>query len=87
MTTTGKNPNVSAPIGSVEIVVTSLLQGGAVIEVGWSGESPWVPKGSMVLSTNDDSVVGLTSGQVTEGLIRQLRPVLQSMLSGVWNPF
>lgn len=87
MTTTEEDDGVSASLGSVLIRVSTLHQGGGLVRVSWGSSSPWVPNGELELSTSDQTVVALTAGQIVEGMIRQLRPVLQSMVQEVWQPF
>lgn len=87
MTTTDDDPYYAAPVGQLGFVFSSLKDGGGQIDVTWTSSSPWVPKGQLQLSTHDESVVHLTTGQIAEGLIKQLRPVLAAMVSTVWSPF
>lgn len=87
MTTTEEPEGVAAYAGKCYIRLWTLEQGGGVMEVSWHSPSPWVPNGTIQLSTNDQTVVALTAGQIVEGVIRQLRPVLQSMVQEIWQPF
>lgn len=87
MTSTEVPDELGAGRGHVHFSVFTLHQGGGLVVVSWGGDSPWVPTGSLELSTNDQTVVALTAGQIVEGVIRQLRPVLQSMVQEVWQPF
>lgn len=87
MTTTDTDPSYLTPVGQIAVVVSELKDGGGQIDIRWASDSPWVPTGELLISTKDESVVTLTSGQVAEGLIRQLRPILASMVATVWTPF
>lgn len=87
MTTTEDLDGIGMRKGSVRCLIYTLDQGGGVVAVTWDSSSPWVPSGSIELSTNDQTVVAMTAGQIVEGVIRQLRPVLQSMVQEVWQPF
>jgi hypothetical protein len=86
MTSTDPNDEPRPDHQGLTIGVDALDDGSAAVHVVWTSTSPWVPGGSMTLSTNDPRVFNLGYKGTVEGLIIQLRPTLQAMLSEVWPP-
>jgi hypothetical protein len=90
MTSTDPRPDPNdepQPLSDLHIHVRPRPDGIAEIELQWYSDSPWVPDSSMILSTAQPRVLNLGYKGVVEGVIIQLRPILQAMLSEVWPPF
>jgi hypothetical protein len=87
MTTTEASLPFDRAHSSLVLTVHELGEGEAVVELTWRSSSPWVPVGSMYLSSRNESLASSPHTLIVEAILKQLRLTLQGMLSEVWPPF
>jgi hypothetical protein len=72
---------------SVVLTVHEHDHGEAIVELTWNSSSPWVPAGTMYLSSRNESLSSTPHTLIVESILKQLRLALQGMLAEVWPPF